>query len=130
MAKVLVVEDDPSARRLVEFTLQQEGHEVVTATNGLEGLDRAQTDQPDVIVMDIMMPVMAGFEACLRLKEIPTTAHIPILVLTAKSTEADRTYSLMAGADDYLAKPAEPAEIAAHVRDLVRKASGEPEKSG
>jgi DNA-binding response OmpR family regulator len=123
MTKVLVVEDDASARRLVEFTLQQEGFEVVTANNGLEGLDKAQSMQPDVIVMDIMMPVMAGFEACLRLKEIPTTAHIPILVLTAKGHEADRTYSLMAGADDYLAKPADPDVIAGRVRALADKAA-------
>lgn len=123
MTKILVVEDDASARRLVEFTLQQEGFEVVTANNGLEGLDKAQSLQPDVIVMDIMMPVMAGFEACLRLKEIPTTAHIPILVLTAKGHEADRTYSLMAGADDYLAKPADPDVIAGRVRALADKAA-------
>jgi len=127
MPKVLIVEDDPSSRRLVEFTLQQEGFEVATAANGLEGLDRAQSEQPDVIVMDVMMPVMAGFEACLRLKEIPTTAHIPILVLTAKGHEADRTYSLMAGTDDYLAKPADPEVIAARVRALVAKAAaGQP----
>jgi len=119
MAKVLIIEDDASARRLIEFTLQQEGFEVITATNGLEGLEKAQNEQPDVVIMDIMMPVMAGLEACLRLKEIPTTSHIPILVLTAKGEEADRTYSLMAGADDYLAKPAEPDEIAARVMKLA-----------
>ncbi len=121
MAKVLLVEDDPSARRLVEFTLQQEGYEVVTAVNGKEGLEKAQSEQPDVIVMDVMMPQMGGFEACLRLKEIPTTSHIPILVLTAKGQPADRTYSLMAGADDYLAKPADPQTIADHVKQLIEQ---------
>lgn len=123
MPKILLVDDDAGARRLVEFTLQQEGFEVVTASNGLEGLERAQTTQPDVIVMDIMMPVMGGYEACLRLKEIPTTAHIPILVLTAKGQAADREYSLMAGADDYIAKPAEPQEIAERVRRMAAHAA-------
>ncbi len=123
MPKVLLVDDDAGARRLVEFTLQQEGFEVVTASNGLEGLERAQTTQPDVIVMDIMMPVMGGYEACLRLKEIPTTAHIPILVLTAKGQAADREYSLMAGADGYIAKPAEPQEIAERVRRMAAHAA-------
>ncbi|MEP7199218.1 MAG: response regulator [Chloroflexota bacterium] len=123
MPKILLVDDDAGARRLVEFTLQQEGFEVVTASNGLEGLERAQTTQPDVIVMDIMMPVMGGYEACLRLKEIPTTAHIPILVLTAKGQAADREYSLMAGADGYIAKPAEPQEIAERVRRMAAHAA-------
>jgi DNA-binding response OmpR family regulator len=119
MPKVLLVEDDASARRLVEFTLQQEGFEVVTAGNGKDGLERAQMEQPDVIIMDVMMPVMGGYEACLRLKEIPTTSHIPILILTAKGQEADRAYSMMAGADDYLAKPSDPQQIAAHVKNLL-----------
>ena len=119
MTKVLVVEDEASARRLLEFTMQQEGYRVCTATNGREALEVAQAEQPDVIIMDVMMPVMAGFEATLRLKEIPTTSHIPILVLTAKGHPADREYSLMAGADDYLAKPAEPHEIVERVRKLI-----------
>ena len=119
MPKVLIVEDDASARRLIEFTLQQEGFEVVTAGNGKEGLERAQIEQPDVIILDVMMPVMGGYEACLRLKEIPTTSHIPIIILTAKGEEADRAYSTMAGADDYLAKPTDPRQIAERVRNLL-----------
>jgi DNA-binding response OmpR family regulator len=119
MPKVLIVEDDSGARRMIEFTLQQEGFEVITAANGREGLERAQNEQPDVIVMDIMMPVMGGLEACLRLKEVPTTSHIPILVLTAKTTESDRTYCMMAGADDYVAKPADLHDVAERVRMLA-----------
>ena len=119
MTKVLLVEDDASARRLLEFTMQQEGFEVCMAADGKQALETAQAEQPDVIVMDVMMPVMGGFEATLRLKEIPTTSHIPILVLTAKGHPADREYSLMAGADDYLAKPVEPQEIVEHVRKLI-----------
>jgi DNA-binding response OmpR family regulator len=125
MPKVLIVEDDSGARRLVEFTLQQEGFEVITAANGLEGLEKAQNEQPNVIVMDIMMPVMGGLEACLRLKEIPTTSHIPILVLTAKATDADRTYCMMAGADDYVAKPADLHDVAERVRMLAAQGVGE-----
>ena len=120
MAKILVVEDDPSARRLISFTLEEAGYHVLTATNGSEGLEKAQSELPDLILMDVMMPVMAGFEACLRLKELPTTAQIPILVLTAKSQPSDKTYSLMAGADDYLAKPAAPEEIVNRVKALLK----------
>ncbi len=119
MPKVLVIEDDSGARRMVEFTLQQEGFEVITAANGRDGLEKAQNEQPDVIVIDIMMPVMGGLEACLRLKEVPTTSHIPVLVLTAKVTDSDRTYSLMAGADDYIAKPADLHDVAERVRMLA-----------
>lgn len=119
MPRILLVEDDASARRLVEFTLQQDGFDVITAGNGKEAIERAQREQPDAIVMDVMMPVMGGYEACLRLKEIPTTAYIPILILTAKGQEADRTYSMMAGADDYLAKPSDPRLIAERVRSLL-----------
>jgi two-component system alkaline phosphatase synthesis response regulator PhoP len=123
MTKILIVDDDAGARRLVEFSLQQDGLEVVTASNGLEALERAQIEQPDVIVMDVIMPVMAGLEACLRLKEIPTTSHIPILILSSKGHEADRDFSLMAGADDFLAKPATPAEVAERVHKLLIQGS-------
>ena len=117
--KVLLVEDDPGARRLVEFTLQQAGFEVVMAKDGKEGLKVAQNEQPDAIIMDVMMPMMGGYEACLRLKEIPTTAHIPVLILTAKVQPAEKTYSTMAGADDFLTKPAEPDVIVARVKKLL-----------
>lgn len=119
MPKVLIVEDDTGARRMLEFTLQQEGFEVITAANGREGLEKAQNEQPDVVVMDIMMPVMGGLEACLRLKEVPTTSHIPVLIMTGKTTESDRTYSMMAGADDYVAKPADLHDVAERVRMLA-----------
>ena len=125
MAKVLLVEDNASARRLVEFTLQQEGHVVVTANNGKEGLEKAQVEQPDVIVMDIMMPQMGGYEACLRLREIPTTAHIPIMILSAKSQQLDKSFGMMAGADDYLEKPVDPQVIAEHVKKLVARGASE-----
>ncbi|MCA1554444.1 MAG: response regulator, partial [Chloroflexi bacterium] len=82
MAKVLLVQADASLRRLAEFSLQQEGFEVVTARDGKQSLQVAQREQPDAIVLDALMPVMDGCETCLRLKEIPTTAHIPILLLT------------------------------------------------
>ena len=117
--KVLLVEDDPSARRLIEFTLQQAGFEVTSANDGKEGLKKAQSEQPDAIIMDVMMPMMGGYEACLRLKEIPTTAHIPILILTAKVQPAEKTYSTMAGADDFLTKPAEPDTIVERVKKLL-----------
>ncbi|MFQ6015167.1 MAG: response regulator transcription factor [Anaerolineae bacterium] len=122
MAKrVLIVDDDPNALRLIGYTLEQEGFEILTAADGHEALEVAQRELPDLIILDIMMPSMAGFETCLRLREIPITSHIPILVLTAKAQEADQILSFKAGADEYLAKPAAPDEIVAKVNQLIKK---------
>jgi DNA-binding response OmpR family regulator len=117
--KILVVEDDPGALRLVQYTLQHEGYEVLIATNGLVGLKKAQSEEPDLIILDVMLPGMDGFEICHRLRGEPQTAGLPILMLSAKAQEADKTTGLKVGADDYLPKPADPAEIILRVRSLL-----------
>jgi two-component system alkaline phosphatase synthesis response regulator PhoP len=125
--RILVVEDDPSAIRLVSFTLEQEGYEVLTASNGLEGLRRAREDKPDLLVLDVMLPGLDGFEVCRRLRADAETAKLPVLMLSAKAQEIDKTTGLKMGADDYLAKPADPAEIVARVSNLLqRNGSGGP----
>ncbi len=119
--KILVVEDDPAALRLVSYILEADGYEVVTAVNGVEGLRKAQQEAPDLIVLDIMLPGIDGFEVCQRLRSDPDApeARMPILMLTAKSQEADREMGQKVGADLYLAKPATPEELTEAVKGLL-----------
>ncbi len=117
--RILVIEDDPSALRLIQYTLQQEGYQVLTATNGLAGIRKAQNEEPDLIVLDIMLPGIDGFEICHRLRAEPQTAQLPILMLSAKAQEIDKATGFKVGADDYLTKPADPAEILSRVETLL-----------
>lgn len=116
---ILVVEDDPIALRFARYTLLQEGYQVITAPNGLEGLRKALTENPDLIILDIMLPGIDGFEICYRLRAEPQTARTPILMLTSKAQESDRQTGLKVGADDYLTKPALPSEIIRRVEALL-----------
>ena len=124
--KVLVVEDDPSARRLVSFALEQEGFEVLTASNGLEGLTKAQTEGPEILVLDVMLPGLDGFEVCRRLRSDDQTSGVLILMLSAKAQESDMTTGLKMGADGYLAKPADPLEVAARVKTMLQEKAADP----
>jgi len=121
--RILVVEDDPGAIRLVSYTLEQEGYEVITALNGLEGLKKARADKPDLLILDVMLPGLDGFEVCRRLRADDETAGLPILMLSAKAQEIDKTTGLKIGADDYLAKPADPADILDRVSNLLARKS-------
>jgi DNA-binding response OmpR family regulator len=120
MAKrILIIEDDPTAIRLTEYTLKQRGFTVYTSCNGLEGLITAQKEEPDLIILDIMLPGIDGYELCKRLRAGSQTARIPILILSAKTQQEDIAMGLRAGANDYLAKPASPAEIISRVENLL-----------
>ena len=119
--KILVVEDDPATLRLMDYTLRHEGYQVLTASNGLEGLRKARNDAPDLIIMDVMLPGMDGFEVCHQLRAEPATAHLPVLMLSAKAQEIDKKTGLKWGADDYLAKPADPSEIVSRVGKLLAR---------
>ena len=103
--KILVVDDEQNIRRLISFNLSQKGHEILVARNGKEGLESAQVNQPDLILLDIMMPVMNGFDACQKLKEDPKTKHIPVIVLSAKGQMTDLDEAMRVGADNYITKP-------------------------
>ena len=127
---ILVIEDDPIALRFARYTLLQEGYEVITAPNGLEGLRKAQTEAPDLIILDIMLPGIDGFEICHRLRAEPQTARTPILMLTSKAQESDRQTGLQAGADDYLTKPALPSEITRRVQALLASNDYVPSLTG
>ena len=119
-ANILVVEDEDKLARLVELELQYEGYEVIVALDGLAGLSAAREKQPDLIVLDWMLPGMSGIEVCRRLRE--TGDRVPIVMLTAKDEVRDRVEGLDAGADDYIVKPFSIEELLARVRARLRSA--------
>jgi CheY-like chemotaxis protein len=120
-AKILVVDDDPDIRGLVNAILTEKGHQVIEAADGEEGLALAERDAPDLIVLDIMMPSLDGYEVCRRLANQPHTAHIPILMLTAKSSLEDIEIGLSGYADDYMTKPFQQRELVARAGALIRR---------
>lgn len=119
---VLVADDDPDILRFVEFNLKLEGFEVATAADGEKALAAAQELQPDLVILDVMMPKMDGFEVCERLRNDVRTKYMSIIMLTAKSLSADRVVGLTAGADDYIIKPFDPTELLARVKSTLRRA--------
>ena len=119
-ARILVVDDIAANVKLLEAKLSAEYYVVLTATNGFEALEIAREHQPDLILLDVMMPKMDGFEACKRMKADPALAHIPVVMVTALDQASDRIRGLEAGADDFLTKPANDLALFARVRSLVR----------
>ena len=119
--KILIIEDDPATTRLVDYSLRHHGYQVITATNGLEGLRKARSESPDLVILDVMLPGMDGYEICHRLRSEPATSKILILMFSAKAQEIDRDTGIKVGADDYLTKPSAPAEIIALVEKLLAK---------
>ncbi|MHB1006143.1 MAG: response regulator transcription factor [Chloroflexota bacterium] len=119
MAKVLVVDDEPNLLHSVAYSLQRDGYVVVTAADGEEALAKARREAPDVVVLDVMLPKMDGFEVCRRLR---AESIVPILMLTAKDSEVDRVVGLEIGADDYLTKPFSMRELIARVKAMLRRA--------
>ena len=122
--KILVIEDDPASLRLMQYTLGHGGYEVLTALNGMEGLKKAQSEEPDLVILDIMLPGIDGFEICHRLRAEPQTAQLPIIMLSGKAREVDKETGLKVGADDYLIKPASPSEIIDKVESLLAQKIG------
>jgi two-component system KDP operon response regulator KdpE len=116
---VLIVDDEPKVARLVRLTLGAEGYEVLHAADGAIGVEMVETERPDLVLLDIMMPRMDGFQACRRIREL---SEVPIVLLTARGAESDRIKGLDLGADDYVTKPFSPGELAARVRAILRRA--------
>jgi two-component system alkaline phosphatase synthesis response regulator PhoP len=117
--KILIIEADPTALRLTEYTLKQRGHQVLTTCNGLEGIITAQKEAPDLIILDVMLPGIDGYEVCKRLRTGAQTADIPILIISGKAREEDIAIGFKAGANDYLPKPATPSTIISRVERLL-----------
>lgn len=115
MTTILVVDDEPDIRRLVSFSLKRHGFEVIEATDGLAACSVAAKEQPDLILMDVMMPLMNGFEAVRKLKENEATASIPVVMLSAKSQVYEQEEGLDSGAASYICKPFTPAELVEQV---------------
>ncbi len=104
-ARVLVVDDIPVNVRLLEAKLSAEYYDIITATSGAEALEIIESEPPDIVLLDVMMPEMDGFEVCHRIKENPATALLPVIMVTALNEQSDRVTGLEAGADDFLTKP-------------------------
>ena len=119
--KVLIVDDDSQTLRLVGIMLERQGYRVAFANNGFQGLRAARVEQPDVILLDVMMPDMDGYEVTRMLRKNPETAHIPILMFTARAEVEDKITGYEAGVDDYLTKPIHPADLVAHLRSVLAK---------
>ncbi len=119
--RILIVDDEPDAVDLVEFNLTAAGFAVVTAADGAEAVRRAREDEPDLIVLDVMLPKLDGLEVCKLLRREPATARVPILMLTARAAEIDRVLGLELGADDYVTKPFSPRELVLRVKGLLRR---------
>ena len=116
--RILVVDDEPRMRRFVRMNLDLEGYEVLEADNGLVALEKVRDDMPDLVLLDVAMPEMDGFETLERIREV---SAVPVIMLTVKSDEADRIRGLDLGADDYVTKPFSPRELLSRIRAVLRR---------
>ncbi len=116
--KILVVDDEDLLVKGIRFNLQNDGYEVLTGSNGLDAIESAKTEKPDLIILDVMMPEMDGLTACAKIREF---SNVPIIMLTAKTTDMDKLIGFDQGADDYLTKPFNILELKARIRALLRR---------
>jgi CheY-like chemotaxis protein len=121
MAKILIAEDERDIRDLVAFTLRFAGHEVFAASNGEEAVEMAPQVNPDLILMDVRMPRMTGYEACRAMKENPDLRDIPVVFLSAKGQESEIQQGLDAGAEEYLLKPFAPDQLTVRIKSILAK---------
>ena len=122
MLKILVAEDERDIRELIGFTLRFAGFEVVLAANGAEAVEKAPEEQPDLIILDVRMPRMTGYEACRHLKNDPATSTIPVVFLSAKGQETEIEQGLALGAVEYIVKPFAPDDLTSQVKGILERA--------
>jgi DNA-binding response OmpR family regulator len=118
-AKILIVDDEPNVLRMVSYCLHAEGYEVITAQNGAEAISKAQTEAPDLILLDVMLPDMSGVEVCAQLRKSQETIDLPVIMLSALAQVPDKIKGLEAGADEYITKPITPGELVARVKAIL-----------
>lgn len=121
MAKILIAEDERDIRDLIEFTLKYAGHDVHKASNGAEAVEMAPNVMPDLIMMDIRMPRMTGYEACLAMKQIEAVKDIPVVFLSAKGQEAEIDTGLEVGAHEYILKPFAPDDLTKRISEILKQ---------
>lgn len=119
MARVLIIDDSPTDKQAIYGMLKKYGHQFTFADNGLAGIESAQKMQPDVILMDVVMPELNGYQATRRLTQDQVTAHIPVIMISSKNQETDRVWGLRQGAKAYLSKPVDEEELAKIIAELV-----------
>ncbi|HEU4725521.1 MAG TPA: response regulator [Candidatus Eisenbacteria bacterium] len=117
--RILVVDDEIYIVHILDFSLGMEGYEVLTALDGEQALERLKSDKPDLIVLDIMMPKVDGYEVCRTIKSSPETAHIPVILLSAKGRNVDQKMGFDVGADDYITKPFSPRKLVERINALL-----------
>lgn len=123
MKKILIIEDDKDIVEMIKYNLEKERYSSVVSFNGKQGISLAKKNNPDIILLDLMLPDIDGFDVCKLLKNNELTDRIPIIMLTAKSREADKVAGLELGADDYLTKPFSPRELIARIKAVLRRTS-------
>jgi DNA-binding response OmpR family regulator len=121
MAKILIAEDERDIRDLITFTLRFAGHEVLPTSNGEEAYQKALKEKPDLILLDVRMPRMNGYEACQHIKENKSTKDIPVIFLSAKGQESEVETGIQAGAEDYILKPFSPDQLTERIKSILAK---------
>lgn len=129
-SRILVVEDEIDLAELVAFNLRSAGHDVTVAHDGHTALAEIQRGQPDLLVLDVMLPDLSGIEVCRRLRRNPQTVRLPVIMLTARSDEVDRVVGFEVGADDYVPKPFSPRELVLRIEAILRRTSAVPAFEG
>jgi DNA-binding response OmpR family regulator len=119
--RVLVIEDEQDVAELIRYNLAKEGYEVRVVANGVDGLKQARESRPDMILLDIMVPQLNGWEVCRRLKQEPDTREVPVIMVTGRVEEGDKVLGFEMGADDYVTKPFSPRELLARIRAVIRR---------
>src|SRR5438128_11751497 len=128
--RILLAEDEKDVAELIRYTLTKEGYDVTLVTNGAEALRQTREIRPDLVLLDLMIPQLNGWEVCRRLKQDPATRAIPVIMVTARVEEGDKVLGFEMGADDYVTKPFSTRELVARVRAVLRRsAPAEPEKA-
>ena len=121
-ANILIADDEPNQLELMSFNLSNAGYSIIKATNGKEAIELIENHSPDLIILDWMMPKMSGIDVCQTLRSRPETKQIPIIILSARSEDSDKSLGLDTGADDYISKPFSPKELISRVKALLRRA--------